>query len=174
MRAFAVEYGMPGNTITLRPASAGDLSVIGGITARSWRHTFAGLLPDAFLSSLTPAAQQQRHERIFARAGVHYRVAVEDERVIGFASTGPCRDPRHAPRGEVHALYLEPGFERRGIGSRLFEAARAEARSSGLYLTTLSLNPNRAFYRARGGIEVEAPDIRLGGICYQQAGFLWP
>ena len=167
---------MSESALTLRPARATDMAAIGEITARSWRHVYAGLLPDDFLSSLTPVAQQERHERRFARGDVRYCVAEEGGQVIGFASWGPCRASGLSAGTELYALYLRPGYERRGIGSRIFDRARAEipANQPGLYLTALAMNPNRAFYRRHGGTEVAAPDIQLGGTSYPQIGFIWP
>ncbi|MCS0460676.1 GNAT family N-acetyltransferase [Rhizobium favelukesii] len=52
--------------------------------------------------------------------GAVYRVATtEDGGVIGCASGGPSRSGYFA-ENELYAIYLMPGFERRGIGRRLF------------------------------------------------------
>ena len=152
------------------------MAAIGEIVAQSWQHTFQGLLPQDFLSSLTPEAQQSRHERNFSRDGVHYHTAVDGNDVIGFASWGPRRDPSFAAPYELYAIYLRPGFERQGIGRRLLDRVISDVASSDppdLYLTVLSVNPNREFYVRLGGTEVDAPSIQLGGISHEQIAFLW-
>ncbi|MGH3516704.1 MAG: GNAT family N-acetyltransferase [Haloechinothrix sp.] len=47
-------------------------------------------------------------------------VAVDAGTVVGFASTGPCRDGNAGVgRGELYALYLDPDHWPRGIGRSL-------------------------------------------------------
>lgn len=153
------------------------MAAVGEIVVRSWRHTFAGLLPEDFLSSLTCDAQRKRHERAFAGEDVRYRIAADGTRVVGFVSWGPARISELAGRIEIHALYLRPGCERRGTGRRLFDRVLAEVSGSqrqGLGLTALAINPNCAFYRRLDGTEIAVPDICLGGAWYRQTGFLWP
>ncbi len=107
---------------------------------------------------------------------MRYSVACQDKIVAGFASWGPGRDPGFSVPCELYAIYLRPGYERRGIGRRLFESVLSDvtsAESPGLYLTALAINPCRAFYRRLGGAEIPAPSIRLGSGLYDQVGFLW-
>ena len=161
---------------TIRAARTADIPDIGQIVAEAWRTMFLDLLPQELLLSVTPDAQGARHERTFSQHAVHYRVAVIAGKVTGFASWGPGRDPSVSMPCELYALYLKPGYERKGIGRRLFEAVRSDAASSGcpsLYLTALSINPNRAFYMRLGGNEFEARSIQLGDRSYDQVGFLW-
>lgn len=76
--------------------------------------------------------QRRRHERMFPIQGVVYYVAVtNDGDVIGFCSGGPSRRPAYAAQSEIYAIYLMPGFERRGIGRRLFENVVADIAASG-------------------------------------------
>lgn len=162
--------------ITIRPARLADMAATGEIVTEAWRHSFHDLLPQDFLLSITPDAQKARHERAFAQEDVHYRVASWAGELVGFASWGPGRDPGFAMPYELYALYLRPGFERQGVGRRLLDSVMSEVAStgaSGLYLTALALNPNRAFYARLGGIEVDAPSIRLGDASYGQVGFIW-
>lgn len=162
--------------ITIRPAHLADMDAIGEIVAESWQHTFHDLLPRDFLLSITPEAQKARHERTFARGDVRYRIASKTGEVAGFASWGPGRDPSFAMPYELYALYLRPRFERQGIGRRLLGSVISGVASSGgpgLYLTALAMNPNRAFYIRLGGVEADAPNIRLGASSYGQVGFIW-
>ncbi|WP_431324568.1 N-acetyltransferase family protein [Rhizobium sp. YTU87027] len=96
--------------------------------------------------------------------------------MAGFASAGPGRQTEFFEGAELYAIYLRPEFERQGIGRALFRAVVTElieANPWGLYLTALSANPNRRFYRSMGGREVNAPDIQLGILSCPQVGFVW-
>jgi len=135
------------------------------------------MLSSDFLNSLSEDHQRHRHDRALAGGGVVYRVATtHDDEVIGFASGGPSRYPNFAEQNELYAIYLLPAFQRRGIGRRLFgsvTAALAASGRKGLYLTALSVNPNKAFYAKLGGVETDAPSIQLGIETCSQTAFIW-
>ncbi|KPI99152.1 Diamine acetyltransferase 2 [Papilio xuthus] len=60
-------------------------------------------------------------------------------------------------------LYVRERWRRRGFGRRLFAAVAAEAVSRGcarLELHVLSWNPARAFYEARGAVDLSDADWR--------------
>lgn len=167
---------MSGTSIRIRPARFEDMAAVGEVVVQSWQHTFKGLLPQVFLSSLTRDAQQHRHEQSFAHSGVHYRVAENANEVVGFASGGPGRDPEFTVQNELYAIYLMPGFERQGIGRRLFHSVTlglARSERDGLYVTVLAVNPNRVFYARLGGAEMDGPSLQLGNHHYPQVVFWW-
>lgn len=163
--------------IRIRAARREHTAAIGEIVVASWRHTFDGILPRDFLMSMSPHHQKRRHHRALSLDFVHYVVAVtNDGEVVGFASGGPGRDTHFATRNELYAIYVKPGFERRGIGRRLFTsimAALATSKQKGLYLMALAVNPNHLFYAKLGGVETDAPRIRLGRDTYEQVAFVW-
>ena len=89
-------------------------------------------------------------------------VAVEDERVVGFALITPTW---------LHGLYVDPAHQGQGIGSALLELVKS-LRRDGFGLWVFESNtPARAFYSRHGLVEVErtdgadneerAPDIRM-------------
>jgi L-amino acid N-acyltransferase YncA len=168
---------MKHDSFHIRPARAEDIPEIGRIVVRSWQHTFDGLVSAEFLNSMSDDHQRRRHERMFAIQGVVYYVAAtNDGDVIGFCSGGPSRRPAYAAQSEIYAIYLMPGFEQRGIGRRLFEHVVSDIAATGrkgLFLTALSVNPNRSFYTKLGGIETEAESLQLGNEICPQIAFVW-
>jgi ribosomal protein S18 acetylase RimI-like enzyme len=75
-----------------------------------------------------------------------FRVWEEEGRVLGFAA----HDPRD---GSVWALFVDPGHERRGIGSTLLAGELRllrEAGASRIWLTTDPASRAAGFYRRRG------------------------
>ena len=73
-------------------------------------------------------------------------VCARGDRLLGF-SIGDLRSK------SIWALFVEPGAEDLGIGSRLLELAVAWLRSEGVRLISLSTQPGtraERFYRARG------------------------
>ena len=122
----------------------------------AWRDAYRGLIPDAILNELSVAARTARWKRIITNTASKTRVWVADEdRVIGFASTGPAEDA-DAPAGtaELYTLYLEPSWIGRGVGKALETTALDDLRDQGFHAATLwVLEANsraRAFYEHRG------------------------
>ena len=71
-----------------------------------------------------------------------------DGEVVGFASTGPSRDPDDADAGEVYAIYVRPDLYGRGIGARLLDHAVADLSDRGYPRALLwTLETNRAAQR---------------------------
>ncbi len=103
--------------VTLRPSQDGDLAQIVAIYAH---HVLTGL---ASFEEVPPdlAEMTQRRAAILAK-GLPYLVAVEDDRLLGYAYAGPYRT-RPAYRHTLeNSIYIDPKAERRGVGTQLLSA----------------------------------------------------
>jgi GNAT superfamily N-acetyltransferase len=170
--------------ISIRRARPGDAPAIGAIHAAVWRSTYAGILPDAFLSGLSETRLAGFYQRAILdrRDGHAVFVAVAGgaesaggPKVVGFASGGRARRPGIA-EGEVETLYLLEDWRERGAGRRLMRAMGAHLRAVGcrsVMLWVLRENPTRWFYEHLGGREVAREAIRVGGQAVEQAAFAW-
>jgi GNAT superfamily N-acetyltransferase len=164
-------------TVLVRPASAADAAAIDEIRRRGWEAAYGALLSaDAFADWDAAANTTRIVERL--RAGSWRAVvAVEDDRVLGFASFGPCRDDGPSGAAELYGLYVDPDRTSGGIGSALLAAATAQL-SRPVLLWVLEQNHGaRRFYeragwrpdgarkpaRLLGGIEVPELRYRLDG-----------
>ncbi|WP_350281480.1 GNAT family N-acetyltransferase [Kribbella sp. HUAS MG21] len=189
--------------LAVRPARPGDL--LGAAEARvaSWRAAFTGLVPQDFLDAMDPAAiasswtesiaagrsrlyialttdphQPQRRDR---PTDPHHPERQPErrgrgvERVVGYVSVGPERDPGAPPdTGELYALFVHPDHWGVGVGRALADAACADLRAAGcttVNLWVLEANTRaRRFYakysfedtgdRGRSSLN-ELPEIRL-------------
>ena len=83
----------------LRRARPDDALRVAEVHVRSWQAAYAGLLPADFLDGLDPARRARHY--IFGTDRddvVETVVAEEEDRILGFATVGPTRDPtRPAP-----------------------------------------------------------------------------
>lgn len=164
--------------ISIRRARPGDALAIGEIHAAVWRSGYAGILPDAYLASLSAQRLAGFYQRaILDRREGHavFVAAAENAGVVGFASGGRARRSGIA-EGEVETLYLLEDWRERGAGRRLMRAMGAHLRAIGCrsaMLWVLHDNPTRWFYRRLGGKEVAHEDIRVGGATVRQAAYLW-
>ena len=116
----------PSADVSVRVAWADDAPAIAAVQLATWRTTYAGLpagaVPDD-LDAATAAWQRALSRPGDARNRV--LVALERNRVVGFAITSPASDPDCDPvaDGELAELTVAPEERGKGHGSRLLQAA---------------------------------------------------
>jgi GNAT superfamily N-acetyltransferase len=113
--------------VSVRTAWADDAGAIAAVQVRAWPELYAGLLPaEAFPADVEAVAAQWR-QALAKPADARHRVlvALERNRVVGFALTSPAVDPDCDPvaDGELAEVTLDPTERGKGHGSRLLQAA---------------------------------------------------
>lgn len=124
---------------SVRPAGAADVSALGAVQVRSWRRSYADLLPASLLAGLS-ADQLATGWRAAVNSPPSARhavlVACSGAMVVGLAALAPSTDQDAAPTdAELVALEVDPAHQRAGHGSRLLAAVADIARNAGF--TTL-------------------------------------
>lgn len=116
--------------VSVRVAWADDAAAIAALQLRTWPATYAAVLPPEAFPSGPEAVEQAAaawHASLTRPADARQRalVALEHNRVVGFAVTGPASDPDCDPvaDAEVAELAVDPAERGRGHGSRLLQAA---------------------------------------------------
>ena len=150
------------------PAGPGDAGGLARVHVRSWRETYAGLLPDGYLERMHPAlyARRWRQQLTRARPGEMVLVAEGPDGLIGYCAG--LFDADAAPRAEIHTLYLLREAQGFGLGRRLVQtAARAFQGQGAEVLTLWVLAGNtraQGFYAHLGGVPAgERPVQGWGG-----------
>ena len=125
-----------------------------------WRESF-----EAGVGVTDPHPIAEQRDYLLAKVAPHYaiKLAVADGRIAGFVA---------ANRESIAQLYVRVECQRRGIGSRLLEWAKAQSGGS-LWLYTFARNARaRAFYE-RHGFRIVArgfePEWQLDDLRYE-----WP
>jgi GNAT superfamily N-acetyltransferase len=154
---------------TLRPATADDIPAIERLIHRSVHGLMAG--------HLTP---EQRQVALGTVLGVDrqliadgtYFVVEADGRLAGaggwsrratlYGVPSPGGEPRALdPATEparIRAMFIDPGFARRGLGRLILERAEADARAAGFRTLELMATPTGIeFYAAQGYAGDDAP-----------------
>jgi GNAT superfamily N-acetyltransferase len=116
----------PSADVSVRVAWSDDAEAIAAIQARAWATSYAGLVPAAGDLREADFAQLWR-DALTHPADARHRalVALERNRVVGFAITTPATDPDCDPAtdGELMEFTVDEAERGKGHGSRLLQAA---------------------------------------------------
>jgi GNAT superfamily N-acetyltransferase len=116
----------PSADVSVRVAWADDAEAIAALQARAWATSYAGLVPAARDLREADFAKVWR-DALTRPADARHRalVALERNRVVGFAITTPATDPDcdRVTDGELMELTIDAAERGRGHGSRLLQAA---------------------------------------------------
>lgn len=169
--------------VTIRRARPGDADAMARVHLAAWRSTYAGILPEGYLTSLSAERESLDYERgILQRRGGHAGfVAIADGQevagggVVGFITGGMSRRPGIA-EGEVETLYLLDDFRDRGVGRRLMRAMASHLASLGAesaFAWVLEENPSRWFYARLGARLVAREAFSFAGQRTTQLAYAW-
>jgi ribosomal protein S18 acetylase RimI-like enzyme len=129
-------------TLTLRAAVAEDVDRLVTIARRAWLSAFAEHAPGTLIAWWRAA---DREPAWYARYWPDMIVAEQAGSLVGLAQ--PAAD-------EVNGLWIDPGWQGRGVGRRLLQAAESRIEAMGYgraWLTCSGFNRRAAgFYRACG------------------------
>ena len=161
------------------PAGPGDAAALGRVHVQSWRETYPGLLPGAYLAAMRPQVHARRFYRdlIRAREGEAVLVAEGAAGAVGYAAGALLTGEGRAADAEVHTLYVLREAQGSGLGRALLVAAarvfRAQGASS-LMLFVLSGNQRaRGFYEHLGGESFAEKPSQGWGEGLKETAYRW-
>jgi ribosomal protein S18 acetylase RimI-like enzyme len=161
------------------PAGPADAEALASAHVTSWRETYRGLLPDAYLARMSQTAHARRFAHLLLHPGTDdVTLAIADRwEIVGYAQGGPSR--RRTPgEAEIATLYLVRSAQGRGLGRLLLaDTSRALAARGATSLVISVLRDNfaaRGFYEHLGG---EPEPARLepgpGGAMLHEVAYRW-
>ncbi|CAQ01385.1 putative acetyltransferase [Clavibacter sepedonicus] len=126
-----------------------DAEGIAEVHVRSWQETYAHLLPAEYLAGLDVAARaEQWRGTLASSAAAPPFVALDGDRIVGFALAGPARDEDPPRPFQLYAINVVASAHGSGAGQALIDAAVGD---SPAYLWAADDNPRaEAFYRRNG------------------------
>lgn len=164
----------------LFPAGPADAEALARVHVTSWRETYRGLLPDAYLARMSEAAQTRRFARTLLNPTPDTVTLAAADRagIVGYAQGGPSRRGRPG-EAEVATLYLIRAAQNHGVGARLLtETVRALAARGATSLVVSVLRDNfaaRGFYEHLGGVaEPSRLEPGPGGGLLHEVAYSWP
>ncbi len=173
--------------LELRRATPADAPALASVHIRSWQETYAGLMPDGVLESMTDQAALDRRTQlwqgILTKGAELVFVAVRGGEVVGFTSgaagtflTSNSLTDDFTADAELSTLYLLKSAQGRGTGRALLRALAAELAARGnrsLLLWVLANNPARAFYEHLGGAVVGERQEKVSGAVLNEVAYGW-
>ena len=167
------------DAVVVRPALPADAPGIAQVRVDSWRTTYRGMIPDAYLDGMKVEASTAIWQRVLTAAPNKTSVFVvaDDAGICGFAAGLMLAERKFDLDSELTAIYLTPGRQRTGLGRRLVAAVLAAQRAHGATgILTWVIAGNRGartFYERLGGdILVEQP-FQWDGMDLVEAGYGW-
>lgn len=163
----------------IRRACAGDERQIAHVHTESWKTTYRGIVPDAFLDRLTIESRLPQWEQALCEQGEERIVLVaeqEDGTIVGFASGGKEREGSLPYEGELYALYILKAMQQVGIGRQLATSMVRELQQLGMgsmVIWALEQNPACRFYEKMGGMPVRKQPITIAGRELVEVAFGW-
>ena len=160
----------------ISPAGPGDAGDLARVHVQAWRETYPGLLPQAYLDSLSVP----RHARLWRRRLMstdEVTLAAEGaEGLVGYCSGGDARG-RAQGLAEITTLYVLRRAQGAGLGRRLLtDTARVLAARGAVSLVIWVLRDNtpaRGFYEHLGGKLDAARGEMVGGRVIPSVGYRW-
>jgi len=159
------------------PAGPGDAGGLARVHVRSWRETYPGLLPAAYLDRMNPSlyARRWRQQLTRARPGELVLVAEGPDGLIGYCAG--VFDADASPRAEIFTLYLVRKAQGFGLGRRLMATAARAFQGQGaesLTLWVLAGNTRaQRFYTHLGGVAAGERPVRGWGGGLTELRFDW-
>ena len=155
--------------VRIRRARLEDVPGVARVQVDTWRATYRGVVPEAFLEGLSYEGQAERWAQGLKTPTWPGRLFVaESGEVVGFAAFGPDRASGFPDyTAELWALYVLPAWQGKGLGRALFQEGARLLRAEGhrrMLVWVLKKNPQgRGFYERLGGVLLGEREITLGG-----------
>jgi ribosomal protein S18 acetylase RimI-like enzyme len=165
--------------VTIRAATVDDAVAIARVRVESWRTTYRGMVPQAYLDGMSVEASATLWDKVLAAADhrTHTFVAEDPEGIVGFASGVLLAEPKQGFGAELAAAYLRPTYQRNGLGTRLTGVvanALAQAGATDMLVWVIAANTAaRKFYAALGAELIVEQPFQWDGMDLVEAGYGW-
>ena len=165
--------------VTVRAATVDDAVAIARVRVESWRSTYKGMIPQAYLDGMSVEASAALWDKALAAANhrTHTFVAEDPDGIVGFSSGVLLTEPKQGFVSELAAIYLRPAYQRNGLGRRLVgvvaEALVAQGATNMIVWVIAANAQARKFYAALGAELVIEQPFQWDGMDLLEAGYGW-
>ena len=111
-------------TVDIRQANSADAKQVAEVHTESWNHTYLGIIPHKSLREMIARRDTAWWQRIIDRSSAVLVIDINGK-IVGYATMGKNRTKQLKAHGEIYELYILPEYQGIGLGTKLFNAARA-------------------------------------------------
>lgn len=161
----------------IRKAKIEDSNSIANLILRGWQTAYKGLIDQELLDDMKEDEMSKGWKKnIFSQnESNNIYVYEEENRILGVIRFGKVDDKNdRCHNAEIYVLYVEPELKRNGIGSKLFNYAKAyfiEHNTTDLIIWCLKENePSIEFYKKMGGKIVSERKAKVHNIDLEEVG----
>lgn len=165
---------------TIRSATSEDVRAIARVLIDTRRTSNREQLPAGYLSGLSYEKAEREYEQAISRpepSQVTLVAQLQSGVVIGFVNGKPTPDAPGNNSVELKELYIQPNFQRRGVGESLVSEFMRQAlrnNTQQVYVWVLSSNLNaRRFYEKLGAHHVRDAERVIGGETCTLSVYVW-
>jgi GNAT superfamily N-acetyltransferase len=163
--------------LAIRKAKIEDAGAIAHVQVESWKTTYAGIVPDAFLASLNQEDRMRSWREQILADKISIFVAEDETGIFGFVAGGEAREKLEEYDAELYAIYLLRERQREGVGRTLGLTLASALQTKGfmsMIVWVLEQNPSVSFYERLGAVQTARKIINIGGADLQELAFGWP
>lgn len=164
----------------IRPATPSDVRTIARLHVDGWKSTYADVLPERVLKRLNYADRERTWMRLIAGGDSGPYVLVAEypgEGIVGFIAAGPERSELPEYSTEAYALYVEKGYQQKGIGRALLQYVAqimSENGQQGLLAWTFAESPTNGFFQQMGAEVVSSRTREFNETPIEETAYGWP
>jgi L-amino acid N-acyltransferase YncA len=163
--------------LTIRKAKIEDAGAIAHVQVESWKTTYVGIVPDAFLASLNQEDRMRSWREQILAHNISIFVAENETGIFGFVAGGEIREKLEVYDAELYAIYLLHERQKQGAGRILCLTLASALQTKGftsMLVWVLEQNPSVSFYERLGAVQTARKIINIGGADLQELAFGWP
>lgn len=161
--------------MVIRPATTDDAAAIAHVHVESWRTTYKGMMPQAYLDGLS-VNERAGQWREWLTLPYPVFVAEINAEIVGFAGGGAIREPLLDYDAELFAIYLLKEAQGKGTGTALLRTIGAELTKRNLrsmVAWVVKDNSSGEFYRKSGAVPLSSKEIEIGGATIPVIAYGW-
>ena len=158
--------------VEVREARVNDANAIAEIYTASWKSTYADILPESLLNSLSVESLSKEWTGKIERGDSSIYVAESKGEIIGFAELGSNEDEdlknEKLDIVELHALYFHPSTVNQGLGTQMWGVLEEQLIGKLVVLWVLRDSSDARHFYIKHGFE---QDLVEGQLQFQDQSF---
>ena len=130
----------------IRKATPDDAKQIKMLHTKTYKISYRNFIPDDYLDSLETTEEKIEKLKTHILESTYF-VAEENNQILGFVNI----TPQSSDTLEINTLYIDPDFQKQGIGSLLIDKILKENKHhTKCILWTMKFGPALKFYEKQG------------------------